>query len=89
MFQVPIIHYEIENWDHNKKRILDAIPPECPEHADPQDNGLYTDFFLTATGGPTRPVNTTGDFQINELMPELAKQGKDYDLIKIFLSNWI
>ena len=40
MFQVPIIHYEIENWDHNKKRILDAIPPECPEHADPQDNGL-------------------------------------------------
>ena len=48
MFQVPIIHYEIENWDHNKKRILDAIPPECPEHADPQDNGLYTDFFLTA-----------------------------------------
>ena len=53
MFSVPIIHYEIENWEFNKKRILDALPPECPEHADPQDQGLYTDFFLTAAEGVT------------------------------------
>ena len=53
MFSVPIIHYEIENWEFNKKRILDALPPECPEHADPQDHGLYTDFFLTAAEGVT------------------------------------
>ena len=38
--------------------------------------------FGAATGGPTRPVNTTGDFQINELMPELAKQGKDFSIIR-------
>ena len=51
MFSVPVIHYQIANWDLNKKKILDALPPETPEHADPQDNGLYTDFFLTAAAG--------------------------------------
>ena len=28
MFSIPLIHYKIENWEHNKKRILDALPPE-------------------------------------------------------------
>ncbi len=38
--------------------------------------------FGSVTGGPTRPTNTTGDFQINELMPELAKQGKDFSIVR-------
>lgn len=48
MFSVPIIHYEIANWDLNKKKILDALPDDCPEHADALDHGLYTDFFVNA-----------------------------------------
>ena len=28
MFSIPLIRYKIENWEHNKKRILDALPPE-------------------------------------------------------------
>ena len=38
--------------------------------------------FGAPTGGPTRPISTTGDFQINELMPELAKQGKDFSIVR-------
>jgi uncharacterized protein (DUF1501 family) len=38
--------------------------------------------FGAPTGGPTRPITTTGDFQINELMPELAKQGKDFSIVR-------
>ena len=48
MFSVPIIHYPIANWAENKKKILDALPDDCPEHQDAQDNGLYTDFFINA-----------------------------------------
>ena len=53
MFSVPLIHYEIANWHIAKKKILDALPEECPEHADPQDEGLFTDFFLTSAAGVT------------------------------------
>jgi len=28
MFSIPLIHYKIENWEYNKKRILDALPSE-------------------------------------------------------------
>ena len=73
MFSVPIIHYEIENWEFNKKRILDALPPECPEHADPQDHGLYTDFFLTAAEGVTE-------------MPSYSKTV--IDIIKPYLADF-
>ncbi len=38
--------------------------------------------FGAPTGGPSRPISTTGDFQINELMPELAKQGKDFSIVR-------
>ena len=53
MFSVPLIHYEIANWHIAKKKILDALPEECPEHGDPQDEGLFTDFFLTSAAGVT------------------------------------
>ena len=71
MFQVPIIHYQIENWEHNKKRILDVLPPECPEHADPQDNGLFTDFFLTAAAG-VKTMPEYSETVIDIIKPYLA-----------------
>ncbi len=33
-------------------------------------------------GGPFKPISTTGDFQISEHLPELAKVGKDFSLIR-------
>ena len=45
MFSVPIIHYPIANWAENKKKILDALPAENETDQDPQDSGLFTDFF--------------------------------------------
>ena len=53
MFSVPIIHYEIDNWQQKKKRILDVLPPDCPEHRDSANEGLYTDFFLAEEQGHT------------------------------------
>lgn len=36
----------------------------------------------TKEGGPHSPINTTGDFQISEYMPELAKLGKDFSIVR-------
>ena len=36
----------------------------------------------TKEGGPHVPINTTGDFQISEFMPELAKLGKDFSIVR-------
>lgn len=36
----------------------------------------------TNEGGPFKPITTTGDFQISEHLPLLAKQGKDFSLIR-------
>ena len=46
MFTVPIVHYPIENWSENKKKILDALPPEDDSQLEPNGSGLYTDFFI-------------------------------------------
>jgi len=46
MFTVPIVHYPIENWSENKKKILDALPPEDESQKEPNGTGLYTDFFI-------------------------------------------
>ena len=35
-----------------------------------------------ATAGEFKPISTTGDFQICELMPELAKQGKNLSIVR-------
>jgi len=44
MFSVPIIHYPIEDWSNNKKRIMDALPQINDGMY--QDNGqMFTDFF--------------------------------------------
>src|SRR3954452_8999190 len=34
------------------------------------------------TGGQYKPISTTGDFQICELMPSLAKQGKNLAIVR-------
>lgn len=34
------------------------------------------------TGGQFKPISTTGDFQISELMPALAKQGKHLSVVR-------
>ena len=70
MFSVPLIHYEIANWHIAKKQILDALPQECPEHADPQDNGLFTDFFLTSAKDAKIPEYS--DTVINIIQPYLS-----------------
>tara|TARA_Y100000592_G_C5481577_1_gene325885 strand:- start:2492 stop:3724 length:1233 start_codon:yes stop_codon:yes gene_type:complete len=36
----------------------------------------------TNEGGPSRPINTTGDFQISEHMPLLAKQGDSFSIVR-------
>ena len=46
MFTVPIVHYPIENWSENKKKMLDALPPEDDSQLEPNGTGLYTDFFV-------------------------------------------
>ena len=46
MFTVPIVYYPIENWSENKKKILDALPPEDDSQLEPNGTGLYTDFFI-------------------------------------------
>ena len=46
MFTVPIVHYPIENWSENKKKLLDALPPEDDSQLEPNGTGLYTDFFI-------------------------------------------
>lgn len=48
MFNVPIVHYPIENWSENKKKILDALPAEDESQKAPNGSGLYTDFFNNA-----------------------------------------
>ena len=48
MFTVPIVHYPIENWSENKKKILDALPPEDESQLEPNGSGLYTDFFISS-----------------------------------------
>ena len=73
MFSVPIIHYPIDNWEQNKKRILDVLPLDCPEHCDPENDGLYTDFFLAE------------DESITE-MPEYSKTV--IDIIKPYLFDF-
>tara|TARA_B100000427_G_scaffold307432_1_gene294905 strand:- start:355 stop:945 length:591 start_codon:yes stop_codon:yes gene_type:complete len=71
MFQVPIIHYEIKNWEVNKNKILRALPPETDEHMDPEDHGLYTDFFKNAHVG-NDDMPPYADAVIEVIKPYLA-----------------
>lgn len=36
----------------------------------------------TKNGGPFNPISTTGDFEISEHMPLLAKSGKDFSIVR-------
>ena len=47
MFSIPLIRYKIENWEYNKKRILDALPPEELHKGydnGRNDQGMVTDY---------------------------------------------
>lgn len=39
------------------------------------------------TGGPFRPINTKGDFQISEHMPILASLGNDFSLVRTMMTR--
>ncbi len=44
LFSIPIAHYEIENWEQNKKKIMSVLPTLGREHL--ESNGeQHTDFF--------------------------------------------
>ena len=55
MFNVPIVHYPIENWSVNKKKILDALPPEDETQVAHNHTGLYTDFFSNSNADQDLP----------------------------------
>ena len=71
MFSIPIIHYEIENWDVNKQKILQALPKGNPEHQAPEDEGLITDFFVNAKEG-NNELPSYADVVIDIIKPYLA-----------------
>ena len=71
MFEVPIIHYEIANWELNKKKILDALPEETEDQCNPDDHGLYTDFFANA-GRDVKELPPYGQTIISVIKPYIA-----------------
>ena len=89
MFTVPIYHYKIEDWDRNKKRILDVIPPEMPEHRDPEDLGLYSDYFVNAKVGNSKLPPYT-DTVIDIIKPYLMDMsgGEKLDLTDIWYQKY-
>ena len=89
MFTVPIYHYKIENWDHNKKRILDVLPPEMPEHRDPEDLGLYSDYFVNAKVG-NNILPSYADTIIDIIKPYLMdiSGGEKLDLTDIWYQKY-
>jgi len=89
MFTVPIYHYKIENWDHNKKRILDVIPPEIPEHRDPEDLGLYSDYFINAKVGNNK-LPSYADTIIDIIKPYLMDMsgGEKLDLTDMWYQKY-
>ena len=89
MFTVPIYHYKIENWDYNKKRILDVLPPEMPEHRDPEDLGLYSDYFVNAKVG-NNILPSYADTIIDIIKPYLMDMsgGEKLDLTDIWYQKY-
>lgn len=43
LFSIPIAHYQVENWESNKRIIMESLPQFGQEHLD--NNEMYTDFF--------------------------------------------
>jgi len=69
MFSVPIAHFSIDNWQDNKKRILDCLPELDESHY--ESNGeVYTDFFHKER---TDPLPSYSDTVIDIITP-LLKQ---------------
>ena len=71
MFSVPLITYEIADWHIAKKKILDALPAECPKYADPEEGCLFTDFFINNEVGVTT-LPDYSDTVLDIIKPYLA-----------------
>jgi hypothetical protein len=69
MFSVPILHYNIDDWETNKKRILDCLPDLDDTHL--ESNGeVYTDFFHKERTDPLPPY---ADVVIDIITPYLRE----------------
>ncbi len=71
MFTVPIVHYEIKNWDVAKNRILRALPKEDKSQEEPNNGGLFTDYFKEAVAEKTE-LPDYADVVIDVIKPHLA-----------------
>lgn len=56
IFYVPMGKYQIENWEENKKKIMNALPQMTRDHLGNRDaaEDVYTDFWVNAKQ-PTLP----------------------------------
>tara|TARA_Y100001973_G_C5185082_1_gene327299 strand:+ start:884 stop:1459 length:576 start_codon:yes stop_codon:yes gene_type:complete len=89
VFTVPMFYYKITNWHHNKKQILDALPVETLEHRDPENLGLYSDYFVNAKAGHNKLPSYT-DIVIDIIKPYLMdmSEGKRLELTDIWYQKY-
>ena len=99
MFTVPIVYYPIENWSENKKKILDALPPEddsqkSPVMKDskgsgsiPYGSGLYTDFFIN---GKVKELPSYFDTVLDVIKPYLKSfmDGNPVDFVEMWYQKY-
>ena len=87
MFTVPIVHYPIQNWSENKKKILDALPAEDDSQLEPNGTGLYTDFF---TNGNLKELPSYSHTVIDVIKPYLKSfmDGNPVDLVEMWYQKY-
>ena len=87
MFTVPIVHYPIENWSENKKKILDALPPEDDSQLEPNGTGLYTDFFIN---GKVKEMPRYFDTVVDVIKPYLKDfmDGNPVDFVEMWYQKY-
>ena len=87
MFAVPIVYYPIENWSENKKKILDALPPEDDSQLEPNGTGLYTDFFIN---GKVKELPSYFDTVLDVIKPYLKDfmDGNPVDFVEMWYQKY-
>ena len=87
MFAVPIVYYTIENWSENKKKILDALPPEDDSQLEPNGTGLYTDFFIN---GKVKEMPRYFDTVVDVIKPYLKDfmDGNPVDFVEMWYQKY-
>ena len=88
MFSVPIVHYPIENWSENKKKILDALPPEDDSQLEPNGTGLYTDFFIN---GKVKELPSYFHTVVDVIKPYLKSfmDGNPVEFVEMWYQNCV